>query len=538
MRAEKLPMNLDLLIINDDISKRLPSIDILDIFESNTRNFHAKGLFSNEIFGRVGDPKRETSFAYIPLNIEVYHPFVYKTIVKLKSLYGEIMSGKAYAIFDNETKDFIKSDPIEGETGFNFFMSNFDKVDLARNTSIKRDYHIELIEKYRGKYTMSRLIVLPAGLRDIELDKNNRQVENDINKLYRRVIGHANLIKDINIELNKEYVNNIRYNIQLTILEIYMYIKEMLEGKRGMIQDKWASRKIFNSTRNVITAYIPTITTANDPRTVSANHTVVGLYQLLKAIFPLSTKLVKDEYLNDVFPGNNSPIFLVDKKTFKKKMVNFSSKIYDEWMTVEGLEKKINIFGREDTRHDYIEINGYYLLLVYKGTDGTFKVIQDKDDVPEHLSSYGTIEPITYTELFMLSVYKHIEDIPAFITRYPAIEYGSIYPSMIYLKSTIKAEIRMELNSNWEPSKNICNEFPLRDEKFFEAVAPSFSHLKRLGADFDGDTVSFTCVITEEAKEEVKKKLSSKEYYVDVNNSMYFGGETDVSTLVLGTLTQ
>jgi hypothetical protein len=45
-------------------------------------------------------------------------------------------------------------------------------------------------------------------------------------------------------------------------------------------------------------------------------------------------------------------------------------------------------------------------------------------------------------------------------------------------------------------------------------------------------------VLTEEAKTEVKRKLSSREYYVDVNNNMFFSGETDVSTLVLGTLTK
>jgi hypothetical protein len=256
----------------------------------------------------------------------------------------------------------------------------------------------------------------------------------------------------------------------------------MLEGKRGMIQDKWASRKIFNSTRNVITAYIPNITTANDPRTVTANDTVVGLYQLLKAIHPLSTKLVKDEYLSLAFPGNNSPIFLVDKN-YKKKLVNFTSKIYDEWMTVEGLEKKFNIYSREDTRHAAIEINGHYLLLIYKGNDGTFKIIQDKDDVPEQFIKSGTIEPITYTELFMLSVYRHIKDIPVFITRYPVIEYGSIYPSMIYLKSTIKSEIRRELDDNWELTENICAEFPLMNEKFFESLSPSLNHLKKLTAD-------------------------------------------------------
>ncbi len=54
---------------------------------------------------------------------------------------------------------------------------------------------------------------------------------------------------------------------------------------------------------------------------------------------------------------------------------------------------------------------------------------------------------------------------------------------------------------------------------------------------FDGDTTSVTTVLSEEAKNEVKKKLGSADYYVDINKAMYFSGETDITNLVLGTLT-
>lgn len=54
---------------------------------------------------------------------------------------------------------------------------------------------------------------------------------------------------------------------------------------------------------------------------------------------------------------------------------------------------------------------------------------------------------------------------------------------------------------------------------------------------FDGDTTSVTTVLSEEAKNEVKKKLGSVDYHVDINNKMYFSGETDITNLVLGTLT-
>jgi hypothetical protein len=537
MKAQKLPMNIDLLVLSKETAERLGRIEVLDINEIGSKNFHPKGLFSTEIFGKVGDPKRESAFAYIELNIDVFHPFIYKTLVKLKALYGEIIAGKAYAIFDPKTKDFVRSNPMEGRTGFNFFVENFHNLDLTKNDSIKRDYYVDLIEKYKDRCMLKHLLVLPAGLRDIEPDKNGKLSENEINRLYRKVLGYANLIKDINVELNIDYIDNIRYNMQNGVLEIYTYIKEMLEGKRGMIQDKWASRKVFNSTRNVITSYVPDIVSLDDKRKVNANQSVVGLYQLLKAIFPLSAKLVRDEFLYKVFPGSNTPFLLVNKKTLKKEMVTFNSKLYDEWMTVEGIEKKFNIFSRDDIRSDILEVDEYYLGLIYKGNDGTYKFIQSIDEVPEDRLKNGVVEPMTYAELLMLSVYKYISDIPVFVTRYPITEYGSIYPGFMYLKSTVKGEIRTELDDNWNPTEFTCTEFPIKHEKFFDSIALAPKHLGRLDADFDGDTVSFTCVLSEEAKKEIKNKLDSREFYINEDGKPYFSGETDITNVVLGTLT-
>ena len=51
------------------------------------------------------------------------------------------------------------------------------------------------------------------------------------------------------------------------------------------------------------------------------------------------------------------------------------------------------------------------------------------------------------------------------------------------------------------------------------------------------DTLSLTAVLSEEAKNEVKAKLVSVEYHVDINKKVYFSGETDITKLVLETLT-
>jgi len=50
--------------------------------------------------------------------------------------------------------------------------------------------------------------------------------------------------------------------------------------------------------------------------------------------------------------------------------------------------------------------------------------------------------------------------------------------------------------------------------------------------------VSVTAVLSDEAKLEIKRKLHSKNYYVDVNNKMFFKSSYDVADLVIASLTK
>ena len=49
---------------------------------------------------------------------------------------------------------------------------------------------IEMIEKYRanGTATYTKIMVLPAGLRDIQMQEDGRYKQSEINDLYRKVI--------------------------------------------------------------------------------------------------------------------------------------------------------------------------------------------------------------------------------------------------------------------------------------------------------------------------------------------------------------
>lgn len=535
MNAAMQPFNISLLVLSAQDVRNVRQVKVLDIFDGFSRNFHPDGLFSVETFGKVGEEKRNRVFAYIDMHISVFHPVIFKALCDLKSLYSEIMSGRSYAIFDPELKDFVKSDPTQGDTGYSFFVKHFPDLRFEQRPSPKREFNIKLVNKYRDNCLMDKLVVMPAGLRDYTIDDNGKPSEDEINGMYRKVLQIASVTENVNVKINAEYLDSARHNLQIRVMEIYDYIKNLLEGKSKLILGKWAGRKIFNSTRNVITSYIPDATELHSPKTVSTNQTVMGMYQYLRAILPLAIKHVRDTYLSQVFVGPNSPAVLVNPKTLKKEAVTIDAEIYDEWMTYEGLEKVMARFGEENLRHEPLMAEGHYIGLLYN--DGkVYKFVQGIEEVPEGFD-VKHLKPITYAELLYLSVYKDSSETPCFVTRYPVTGYGSIYPSYVYLKSTVKSLTLTELGDDWTPTGNVAYEFPKPGEQFYNSMSPSSSHLGRLGADFDGDTCSGTCILTDDAREEVKRVLNSRDYYVGVNGKMSFSASNDVIDLVLSNIT-
>ncbi len=536
MLDQLAPFNLDLLVLNADMLKTVGQIKVLDIFDT-TKSFHNDGLFSTSIFGKQGDEKRNRSFGYIALNTEVLHPLIAKTIFKLKGYYGDIAAGTQYAIFDKSTKDFIKVDPTEGQTGFSFFMRHVKELKFEERESARRGDSIALIYKYLDKLTLKNFLVMPAGLRDYTVDPDGKPSEDEINGMYRLIMALANVMGSSISAVNPEHLDHTRYRLQMTLVEIYDYIVSLLEGKSRLILGKWASRKIYDSSRNVITSWVPDSDELFGPKSVSSTQTVVGLHQYLRNIMPLASNMVRETYLNQVFPGPNSPAILVNKKTLKKEMVQVDSGYFQDWMTYDGFEATVGRFAEEDQRHDYIEVGNHYLGLMYKGPDGTFKFMQDIDEVPEGRDKKH-VSPITFAELLYCSTYRISDTIPSFLTRYPVTSYGSIYPTYIYLKSTVKAHVRQELDDTWQPvDGKVANEFPIYQEPFFNSLGPATSHLQRLGADFDGDTCSLISLLTEESKAEIAKKLNSKNFYVAPDGRMAFSPGDDIIDLTLRCIT-
>lgn len=532
-----LPLfNIDLLILTPESLRSVPKIEVLDIFDGVSKNFHPRGLFSVENFGRVGEVKRNRMFGYMDLNTEILHPLLFKVISELKSLYSDVMLSKEYAIFDTKTKDFIKSDPINGKTGYSFFLSHLNDLKIEERTSDKRATYIEVLNKYRkiNKCFMDRLVVLPAGHRDYVIDESGKPSEDEINSFYRGVLGTSTSLLGVNKAANPEYLDSMRVNLQLKVVQIYDYILDMFDGKSKFGQSKFATRKVFDSTRNVITSAIPRNTHLLSKRRTSVNQTRVGLYQYLVANFPIASRKVRDSFLSNVFTGPTTPAVLVNQKTLKKELVTNIEEEYDAWMTMDGFEKTLQVYGEEEYRHDPVMIKDHHAGLIYRD-DKTFMIIQDIDELPQELDK-KKVAPMTYSELLYIAVGLDAHKTPASVTRYPVAEQGSAYFSYCYLMTTSESSELILRDASGALTNDIYAEFPIKDSAFFNSMSPSPTHLSTLNADFDGDMTNLICPFTVESIDEISLALKSASYYKNARGGMAYSSNDDISSLLFAHL--
>ena len=537
MKRQDTPFNIGILNLTPELLAGIKPVTSLDIYDSD-KNFHTDGLYSSEIFGKVGDTNRDRRFSYIDVRIKIFHPQIYKTLGKLKQMYHGIIEGKVYAIWDNNIKDFVKSNPIDGKTGMWFFMTYWTEIVFEHNESTQRDDYIKLIDKFKSRALTDKIIVYPAGLRDVEVDSSGRTTKDEINDQYVKLISIANTIKNMNTKETPELFDGQRLSLQRIFNTIYEYFTSLVDGKKKFFMGKWASRKIFDGTRNVISASVLDSPFLGSKYSPSPTNTMIGLYQALKSIRPIAIHNIRNKILPSIFRDLNSPALLINKKTLRKEYVQLKPYVFDKFNTDEGIEKLITNFSDNSIRHSYVTVGEHYLCLIYKDKN-SFKILHDPSEVPERLKKIGTITPITYAEFLYISCYEILYKYPLFITRYPIAGIGSIYPSIMYTKTTIVSEIKTELDENWEIDNNRykAHQFPITGEEFLNTLVPCVIKIAGLIADYDGDTSSSNAVITDEAIKEIYDSIGKRNTYVGVDGNLIDSVETDTVKFIFAALT-
>ncbi|MEM3452083.1 MAG: hypothetical protein QW835_00455, partial [Candidatus Hadarchaeum sp.] len=199
------------------------------------------GLYSEEIFGRLGSEERKHTFAYIDLrNHRIIHPEVYSSVLSvLDPDVAKYLAGKtSYKIVDGR----LVKDP-EGETGVASFINNLKNIDFDYFAAKGKQREVEFLKKNFDRITISKQIVLPAGVRDIVTDPLTKKVfSSEINRFYEMMIRQSL----VDLPEAPQF-------LQRTALSINNWIRDRLKGKRGIIKGGMLGKRVDYSARLVLT---------------------------------------------------------------------------------------------------------------------------------------------------------------------------------------------------------------------------------------------------------------------------------------------
>lgn len=527
MELSLAPFNVTLLDNNRSVLRNLTPITSTDVYEGTTKKLNDNGLFSTTIFGRPAEERRQQTFSYVDLRTHILHPILYANIEKVAGFFTSICNGTAYAVWDEKKKTFVESTAVDGDTGFSFFMKHFKDIVFERNDSEIRSLRIDVLDKFRTTAIYDFVLVIPAGIRDIEEDSKGGLSQDEINEYYRNLISLSKNI-DTTFKDNK-FNDGTKILMQRNFNSIYDLLFSYINGKRGLTQDKFAKRKVENGTRSVLAPMDLAVEDMDGPQAISMLETVVGLYQTAKGCLPLIQYAFKHELITGTFFGDNTAL-VIDKKTKQLDRRPVDSKVKDLFTTEDGVNNLLNKFEVVENRDKPIMISGGYLAMVYQDEVG-FKIIKDVASVPE--KRLDKLHPITWGELLYYLAKPVVANKPIWTTRFPYTNVDSTSPGFPYVKTTARGLALREYDFNWQLGEDyLYNEWPIPGESWVETLIPHPSRLKKKGADFDGDTGSAEFTYSDESVKEVDKYLNDVDSWFEDGKVRFFGS-TDTMDWVL-----
>lgn len=510
------------------------------MFFARTNMPTVDGLLSNEIFGITKDD-RTTIFAYIDLAGEYFlHPLAYKIWSRLDSNVKLCVYEMDTFVYDPE-KGKLKSDP-KGETGLKFLMKLIKTIDFKKTGSSKREVKINFLEKYREKLFMKDVVVIPAGMRDVNTEADGKVGVGEINKLYNAIVRDAKALQesdDYGLSLN----GTLRGRIQDNIVKIYNWFifgRDPLTGadaqasglsrKLGLIRRAgmkksfdWGSRLVI-CTQNLRKEKLSDLD-------VDLDSIGLPLAAVCANLFPYMLYWIRNWFSNRLSDVQSLTVYNTKTKKLEQTKI-------DSWQTVysdERIKKEIGRFMHGmSNRFVPIEapiINpakGTNYYLQFKGynvpnEDIAKKLINDQMSKESfHLNS----RPLTWCDLIYMAAMEVTKDKMTLITRFPMDSYYNQFPAKIKVISTIETEPILVWNTFYKkyPKITLADINQNSSNHFVDVALPNNVRLGSIGGDFDGDTVSSKVPYSIEANDELHKAINAKIHYIG------FGGINKMET--------
>ena len=193
-----------------------------------------------------------------------------------------------------------------------------------------------MVTKYKNQALTTKVLVIPAGLRDVEIADNEEVTKHEINDFYVKLLSVANSLPDSG-SLDNNLTDRARLTLQLTFCELYDYLSKLTgQEKKSFMRRKWGSRRVKYGSRNVIVA-IPTLpAVAFDNKVIRYNETGICLYQACVVFAPVMVYKLQQGYLRHLSHPTEGTINLINPKTWVREEVHTKPKLIDRWATATG----------------------------------------------------------------------------------------------------------------------------------------------------------------------------------------------------------
>ena len=497
------------------------------------------GLLSNEIFG-ISRDDRSSIFAYVDLGDEFMHPLLYKTWLRLDSNVKNVLCETNTYSFNSSTGKFVE-DP-KGKTGLKFLKETLMTKHLKKTDSRKRNKKIEFIEKYKDKLFISKLIIIPAGFRDVDTEQGGKVGVGEINKIYNTVLRDANALKESQ-EYGLTLNGSLRYRIQDSIMKIYNWFifgRDPITGaeaqasglsrKLGLIR-RAGMKKSFDWGARLVICTQDLRKEKLEDLDIGVDEIGVPMAALCANLFPFMLYHIRrwfEDNLSDV-----EYVMCVDPKTKKQTQVQI-----DDWQMVYSDERVKEELSRfmHGMANRFIAIEAPLVSRKISNAYLTFKGIHVPDEEAAQKIIDGTTpaesyplmtRPLTWCDLIYMAAMECARDKMCLVTRFPMDSYWNQFPAKIKVISTIKT-VPLIINNHYYPNYPMINLSDINKNSsnmFIDVALPNNVRLDSIGGDFDGDTISVKIPYSIEANAELERVINSKVHYISL------GGINRMSTI-------
>lgn len=231
-----------------DTNKFIEKHKVLEVTNANfptPKGYDEASLWSEIIFGGQNSNNRLRQFGFIDLHSKIINPIIYSIVRTISPIIRNIMYSKEkYQLKDGE---FIQSD--DGETGLLFLVNSIGKFKFIDVCKKEKTENANYLDSLKDKILINKMLVLPAGLRDISL-LVKRAFTTEVNEHYSYLLFLTN---QITLDADSKNQSVFVENIQKTSIQIQTWIEKQMKGKGGIFRGSVLKKTIDNSARLVAT---------------------------------------------------------------------------------------------------------------------------------------------------------------------------------------------------------------------------------------------------------------------------------------------